>query len=814
VDKYEYQVRVDQIKQLINEKRFAEAMEIADTIDWRRVRSVATLCMVSEIYKVNKRFEDSRDILLLAYERHPNGRDIIYALCELAIKMNDIVQAIECYKEFCQVAPDDPDSYILMYKIYKAQNVSLEEQIDVLEEYKHREYREKWAYELAYLYHLTGQESKCIAECDELILWFGQGKYVRKAMELKMLHVPLTEDQQAKYDGRVTSQIPVFNQPESDNQVFGNNPNMTGPMMNPYGEYVSMTGPITDQYGNIISNLDPYAGMVSMTGPMVDQFGNPINVPLQQYMEQPIHPTLSNSYGDTVQINEQQYNASQSRQGVTPANIHLGMTQDIIMHPTDDGRWATMDFQQELGNGVMQVMSDTRQAGPVVNTGTIDIKNAEIPPVKEEPLQIKSENEDKLKVSSVEKTATENAIINELQNNDTEPLSASVPKKSDVAEVPGTPKVPVKPSDAALSAAAAIKAIEESNSNTEVGANGSVVNGPLVKSKITGEIPEIVLPSEKDADKADDGVEELPEINQSEEDLKKADEEVTEKKAEEAPVTVEEKTEEPEKKEPDKEPEKEEVEVKEPEKKEEEGLSPEEIAAIFKDTSNLRARRELDDDEFRIFVRYDGIESMKAQLADTMDNMGMTGSHGNVIIMGADPNERKSLAIGIVKSMQNKNEAFSGKVAKITGEALNKKNIKSTFAKLQGGALIVEEAGGLNKETLSVITEVLGGKDQSIFVVLDDDKDKIIPLFQMNKEMKFAFDCIVDMGVFSNDDLVAYGRGYALEKEYTIDVVKDIIDEAIDHVDKKNMGHFMDMLLGHRYDEGDYIILREKDFNF
>ena len=202
MDKYEYRVRADEIKELIAQGEFVQAAEIADTIDWRRVKSVMMLCTVSDLYKINRRYEEARDMLLLAYEQRPGGRTIVYSLCELSIKMEDVVQAVEYYKEFVQIAPKDSGRYILQYKLYEAQDVSLEERIEVLEELKKRDYREKWAYELAYLYHRVGLATKCVEECDELILWFGEGRYVVKAMELKMLHQPLTEEQQYKYDHR------------------------------------------------------------------------------------------------------------------------------------------------------------------------------------------------------------------------------------------------------------------------------------------------------------------------------------------------------------------------------------------------------------------------------------------------------------------------------------------------------------------------------------------------------------------------------------------------------------------------------------
>ena len=200
MDKYEYKVRADEIKALIAEGEYAQAVKIADSIDWRRVKSVMMLCTISDLYKINRRYEDSRDILLLAYARHAGGRLIVYSICELSIKLEEYVQAIEYYKEFVQLAPKDTGRYILQYKLYEAQEVSLEERIAVLEEFKKRDYREKWAYELAYLYHRVGLESKCVEECDEMFLWFSEGKYVLKALELKKLHQPLTQEQQNKYD--------------------------------------------------------------------------------------------------------------------------------------------------------------------------------------------------------------------------------------------------------------------------------------------------------------------------------------------------------------------------------------------------------------------------------------------------------------------------------------------------------------------------------------------------------------------------------------------------------------------------------------
>lgn len=220
LDKYEYRVRAEEINALIERKEYAEAVKVADTIDWRRVKSVMMLCKISDLYKMNRRYEDSKEILLLANERHPSSRKIVYSLCELAIKLEETVLAVEYYKEFVQIAPRDTGKYILQYRLYEAQDVSLEERIAVLEEYKKRDYREKWAYELAYLYHRIGLSTRCVEECDELILWFGEGKYVMKAMELKMLHESLTPLQQEKYDKRFQKEDEIL--PSEEHQVDEN----------------------------------------------------------------------------------------------------------------------------------------------------------------------------------------------------------------------------------------------------------------------------------------------------------------------------------------------------------------------------------------------------------------------------------------------------------------------------------------------------------------------------------------------------------------------------------------------------------------
>ncbi len=301
MDKYEYQVCADQIKTLVKENRVVEAMEIADKIDWRRVKSVSMLKEVSEVYMANRRYEEGRDILLLAYDRYPEGRTIIYRLCEVSIKLNDVVSAVEYYKQYMRIAPDDTNSYILLYKIYEAQDVTLEERIQVLEEYKKRNYEERWAYELAYLYHKTGQQSKCIAECDELILWFGEGKYVRKAMELKMEHTDLTPEQKRKYEGRPDPRV-----------------------VEAYGQ------PIQAPY-------DPYAQQQ------------------QQYQPQPQSYQPQQGYASQELYSQEPY--------TPPQYVQPDYGENIQVQPVNAGKYSTMNLQEELARSMEAFM--THEEAPV-----------------------------------------------------------------------------------------------------------------------------------------------------------------------------------------------------------------------------------------------------------------------------------------------------------------------------------------------------------------------------------------------------------------------------------------------------------------
>ena len=380
MDKSEYKLRAEEIKDLISRGEYAQAAEIADTIDWRRVKSVMMLCTISDLYKINRRYEDARDMLLLAYERRPGGRTICYSLCELSIKMEEYVQAIEYYKEFVQVAPKDPGRYILQYKLYEAQDVSLEERIAVLEELK-RDYREKWAYELAYLYHRVGLAARCVEECDELILWFGEGKYVIKAMELKMLHQPLTPEQQEKYDHRFDapgSYIPSQNSVQ-DNEYSGNESYEQGYAKD--GSYDQEQGYAQD---GSYDQDQSYAQDSSY-----DQN--------QSYVQDSGYDQVT---GDT-----QIYDQVQPAQQETPTQP-VQDDFDIHVKTMDVGQYNTINLQAELAAGLREVLGeepkgDTAKAtsdsitrsivAPMMDSDTESLDYPEIAEVSEDDLEPETE---------------------------------------------------------------------------------------------------------------------------------------------------------------------------------------------------------------------------------------------------------------------------------------------------------------------------------------------------------------------------------------------------------------------------------------
>lgn len=962
MDKSEYKLRAEEIKDLISRGEYAQAAEIADTIDWRRVKSVMMLCTISDLYKINRRYEDARDMLLLAYERRPGGRTICYSLCELSIKMEEYVQAIEYYKEFVQVAPKDPGRYILQYKLYEAQDVSLEERIAVLEELKKRDYREKWAYELAYLYHRVGLAARCVEECDELILWFGEGKYVIKAMELKMLHQPLTPEQQEKYDHRFDAPgTQQYSQNYAQDPGYGQNetydPNQGYVQDGSYdpnqgyaqgGSYDPNQGYAQD------GSYDPNQGYAQDGS----YDSNPDNVQEGAY-DQVIDDTRV--YEPVQPVQPQQAPAQ-------PAEDDF----DIHVKTMDVGQYNTINLQAELAAGLREVLSEdhaketsdsiTRSiVAPMIDPGDSDTESLDYPEiadVSEDDLEPETEQMESSEVffgetgeigdlSQVPQVETEEILPEEpvvARRTDVVPELSEVQKTPEVQEIvkePETQKVPAAPVEPPKELADVLA--QESDGQISL----VMPEAESIEKQITGQmnIEDILaewerkkkenlekreeevrqhvlqqtgamftefeqavrdgllekLEKEKAADTADtvaedttdtDEVEELEEITEepaTEEPVEELTEAAPAEEAEQEPVeelpeedTVEELAEEPayepeaeefeepaepeaeiyeqeeivdeEQAEPEgamddesvEEPTAEAVESADEETAREEieltaeetpeaGEAPEqpERPAVERDKAKVRA---LTREERELYAPFIQSRSAREQLVKAIDNISLAAYTGNVIITGEEGMDTLSLAKNMVREIQATDSNFSGKVAKISGHALNKKDTADTLSKLKNGALIICKASEMNDATANVLHKALQQESQGIVIILEDTKRDIDKFLEKHEKLRECFTARMDVEALSNNTLVAFGKQYAREMEYSIDElgelalhtriedmqtidhvvtvvdVKQIVDEAIAHANKKTLKHFFDVLFAKRYDDEDMIILTEKDF--
>ena len=942
MDKSEYKLRAEEIKDLISRGEYAQAAEIADTIDWRRVKSVMMLCTISDLYKINRRYEDARDMLLLAYERRPGGRTICYSLCELSIKMEEYVQAIEYYKEFVQVAPKDPGRYILQYKLYEAQDVSLEERIAVLEELKKRDYREKWAYELAYLYHRVGLAARCVEECDELILWFGEGKYVIKAMELKMLHQPLTPEQQEKYDHRFDapgSYIPSQNSVQ-DNEYSGNQGYDQGYTQD--GSYDQGQG--YDQ--NYTQDYSQDGNYDQSQGDAQDYSQDGSYDQHQGYVPEDNYDRIS---GDT-QVCETVQQATQET-SAQPVQDDF----DIHVRTMDVGQYNTINLQAELAAGLREVLGeepkeDTAKAtsdsitrsivAPMMDSDTESLDYPEIAEVSEDDLEPETEQIEGSEVFFGE--TGEIGDLSQVPEVETEEILPEEPaslKKQDVvpelskAEVEPEATTPVEPPKELANVLA-----QESDGQISL----VMPEAESIEKQITGQmnIEDILaewerkkkenlekreeevrqhvlqqtgamftefeqavrdgllekLEKEKavDADTVTDEVEELEEIADVNDETEEAPAEVSEEEPKREPADtdivdteeVEELEEEPAVAEYEEEsateepdavvdmevtqepaaeipevPEETTAEIEEASEEttaETEEASEESVAeaeeepeeaveevhedeqpqtpeppVVERDKAKVRA---LTREERELYAPFIQSKSAREQLVKAIDNISLAAYTGNVIITGEEGMDTLSLAKNMIREIQATDSNFSGKVAKISGHALNKKDVADTLSKLKNGALIIGKASEMNDTTVNTLYKALQQENQGIVIILEDTKREIDRFLEKHEKLKESFTARMDVEALSNDTLVAFGRQYAREMEYSIDElgvlalhtriedmqtidhvvtvvdVKEIVDEAIAHANKKTLKHFFDVLFAKRYDDEDMIILTEKDF--
>ena len=848
MDKYEYKVRADEIKSLISEGEYAEAVKIADSIDWRRVKSVMMLCTISDLYKINRRYEDSKDILLLAYEKHTGGRLIVYSLCELSIKLGELVQALEYYKEFVQLAPKDSGRYVLLYKLYEAQEVSLEERIEVLEELKQRDYREKWAYELAYLYHRVGLASKCIEECDEMFLWFGEGRHVLKALELKMLHEPLNADQQAKYDqmkltgGFIQSEYMADQQSimekageetedeEDDEFSLEENILTDSTKEMPAKEEIDIQVKTVDvsQYNTINLQKELAESMKEFLdqGKSQDMSVENTQPSLDEKVEEPLKTDGSKF---EPEINDAESELVEDKNTFLDQEVFFGNTEEVNIQDVVSELMLKSNVISPFAPVNEQVkvqetpLPEASPVSSISNTGVIktftkksgydDMLSQEydgqISLVVPEAEKVEKQITGQLSIEDImaewERMKQENErkrmeTIRQRVRQQTDTLFADFDESTKSGLLENLEEAMVK---------AAIKE-EKQKTTLERPKVIKVADIENEENQDKDPVPELVESPDEENLVLENEISEMAEeldtaLQEDEEDsvLETAEEDLsenTENTAKEKKAVLPKET----------------SENKEEEKSEHPDGKENEDKYVVREMSN--SERE----QFAPFIHH---KKTRKQIVEAIDNISMASYTGNVIITGEEGTGAIALAKLLVKEIQLSDSNFSGKVAKISGATLNKKEIGVTLSKLTNGALIIETAASMKKATVEKLLKELNQEEKGLIILMEDTKSAMNELLKKNPEMKNAFNLRIDIEALDDQTLVKYAKKYALDQEYSIDElgvlalhtriadmqtsdhevtlaeIEELVDEAIYYADRKTPKHFLDIL-----------VLREKDF--
>lgn len=910
MDKYEYKVRVDEIKSLISEGKYADAVKVADSIDWRRVKSTMMLCTISDLYKINRRYEDSRDILLLAYERHAGGRLIVYSLCELSIKLGEYVQALEYYKEFVHLAPKDSGRYVLQYKLYEAQEVSLEERIEVLEELKKRDYREKWAYELAYLYHRVGLASKCVEECNEMALWFGEGRYVVKALELKMLHEPLSEEQQTKYEqmkqggGFITSDFAADQKAiqeaaeketeEEEDDEFSLEENiLTDDTQEVPGKDeldIQVKTVDVSQYNTLNLQkelaesmkeiLDDHKRPEAPNEPpaKADQGSEPVRQETVSNQKTQIYEPVNGL--DDHAGSEKKVQATKTAPRLRPQNFAgSNSNEEVFFGNTEEVNIQDVVFELEQKNGSKTLFTpigeselqkeEERKEPPastdsaLSNTGVI--RTFHKPSGYDNMLTQEYDGQLSLVVpeqDKVEKQITGQLSIEDImaewekmkQDNERkrmEDIRKRVQQQTDTlfADFDESTRSGLLEELEKAMVTAAMKEEKLKIAKERLGLLKTVDGAKNKKSQsLKKEEPQ--FPEEKEEETAAEAAKEEPAPEKEKEEPPKAEslwtrenltlEELEEKLWQEAEAEMEGNAEGDYGEEEDGKASREEETADAEQQMSDELETGKQNAAEgspeTEEGEDKHTVREMTGSERELFAPFIHHKRTRRQIVETIDNISMASFTGNVIITGEEGTGTIALAKLLVKEVQLSDSNFSGKVAKISGSTMNRKDVASTLGKLSGGALIVEAASFMKKAAVEQLLKALNQEGKGLIVLLEDTKAAMEEFLATYPELLNTFNLRVDVEALDDQTLVRYARKYALEQEYAIDElgvlalhtriadmqtsdhevtlaeIEELVDEAIYYADKKTPKHFFDVLLGKRYDEEDMIVLRENDF--
>ena len=943
MDKYEYRVKTEQMLDHLEKKEYQQAKEIADGIDWRRVKNASMLNTVSEIYEYNGEFKKGRDILFLAFDRAPGSRKIVYRLGTLALKIKDIREATDCYEEFVKLAPKDPNQYILKYKILRTQGASLTDQITALEEFKKAEYIEKWAYELAKLYDEAGMTAECLEECDDLILWFSEGKYVYLAMELKMKYKPLTPLQQEKYDSRPGA---VKKKPEPEKQ-----PESTLEEVDDENEYNESTEetvdvqeepvrePVTERVDESeVQEIPPQEVPMQET---VVQEEIPQEVPMQETVVQEEIPQeeIVEEAAEEVVEEEPVYtepeeaaeeHGSTIKQVVTGATLEEALAQGMAvangitieeeaMKEREDEilangqmmiddilqKWeekqkdheAAIEKQKAKDEERLQKEREQARIRQEEERREVERKAAEAEArrkAEEEAARKAAEEEARRKAEEEEarRKAEEEAARKAAEEEARRKAEEEAARKAAEEEAEPISKTQRIPDDIVRLMEEMGNEESEEELYEEDFEDGSETEEDFIEG-IEEELSGIDMSgsSFEEADFGDEDFEEadfeeedfededfededfeeadFEEEDFEDEDFEEADFEEEDFDADFADVEDEEEDFDDDFADVDEEEtdfDDEDLEIEDDEEADEEleieEPSEEEIQARIKKskggvpfdtgfvvtgrydlsaTSEIGLKAGLTEEQKKLFSYFVPVRGMSEQIVEVLDNDRRaqregTSKTGNLLVIGRKGSGKTVLAVDIVKAIQKQRSLKQGKVAIVTGESLNKKELTNIIQKLRGGAIIIEHAGKLNARTVKELNYLMEKKTGELLFVLEDQRKPLERLMTANPEFKKKFSSKLELPVFINDELVTFGQTYAKENGYKLDEmgilalysridvmqredhavsvaeVKEIMDEAISHSQKANVKHLARRVFGKGTDDSDRIILKEEDF--
>ena len=912
MDKYEYRVKTEQMLEYMENKDYQKAMEIADTIDWRRVKSSSMLNTVSEIYEYNGEYQKSRDILFVAFDRSPGSRKIVYRLGMLALKINDPEEASDCYEEFVKLAPRDPNQYILKYKILRAQGAPLTEQIAALEEFKKAEYVEKWAYELAERYHEAGMTAECLEECDDLILWFSEGKYVYKAMELKMKYKPLTPLQQEKYDSRPGAAKKAPEEPAEEPEEETAEETTE--------EAVEETVEAAEVPAEAEESVETEEAEEESAEEIEEEEAEEEHAEETEEDEAEEEPEKEKHSAITQVVKGATLEEALATGMALASGIHIEKEamekkeedlratsqmriDDILQEWEEKQKEHAEAIEEQKAKDEERLQKEREEAmrRQEEERREVERKAAEAEAARkaaeEEAARKAAEEEAARKAAEEEaarKAAKEEAARKAAEEAEKEELLENAFSEGKTQRIPDDlVRLVAEMEQGSEDEAEEEEELEEADFDdfdfeddfeeefedeaSEEDFDEEDFEEDFEEEDFDEEEPEEDSDvddfeeedfeedfdeedfDEEDFDEEDFDEEDFDEEDFDEEDFDEEDfdeEDFDEEDFDEEDFDEEDFEEEDfEEEEPEEEFDVEALEIEEPSEEEiQERIKKSKGSGVPFDTgfvvtgrydlsatSEIGLKAGLTEEQKKLFSYFVPVRGMSEQIVEVLDNDRRaqregTSKTGNLLVVGRKGSGKTVLAVDIVKAIQKQRNLKQGKVAIVTGESLNKKELTNIIQKLRGGAIIIEKAGKLNSRTIKELNYLMEKKTGELLFVLEDQRKPLERMLAISPEFKKKFTSKLELPVFINDELVTFGQTYAKENGYKLDEmgilalysridvmqredhavsvaeVKEIMDEAIDHSQKANVKHLARRVFKKGTDDSDRIILKEEDF--